>query len=606
MNPIEKDDIRLQSALHTYFGYTTFRPNQKEIINAILSGQDVFAIMPTGGGKSLCYQLPAMLLPGVTIVISPLISLMKDQVDAALDNGIPAAFFNSSLSQDKKRSVIAQLHQDKLKLIYISPERFNIPAFQELLQSFNISLIAIDEAHCISEWGHDFRPDYLSLSSLVDIFPKVPLAAFTATATLKVQKDISKRLRLRHAFHVRASFDRPNLAYQVVQKDEYKQKILRYLKEHPGQSGIIYRTTRKDVDSLSDFLQKQGVNSLPYHAGLEDHVRQKHQEAFNLDKVQVIVATIAFGMGIDKSNVRFVMHVDIPKNMEGYYQETGRAGRDGEPADCILYFRRSDLYNIHYFIRQMEDEKEQKRAFDNLDKVVHFAQSNECRRKHILAYFDEIYPNPKCGNCDVCNNEVVRNDATISVQKILSAIERTGNRFGAAHIVDVLTGANTEKIRQFNHHTIKTYGVGKDQKKDYWRSLIDELLARKILDKPPDQFGGIVLTETARPILKGEEKFHSVTISKTSVPETAPDVYTETSSTGEDLFQALRTLRREIAENRCVPPYIIFSDKSLREMARRRPKTRVEFISISGVGEHKLKLYGDRFLAVISGNLKAE
>ena len=591
----------MKAALHKYFGYSSFRPNQQEIIEAILAGRDVFAIMPTGGGKSLCYQIPSLLLPGITIVISPLISLMKDQVDGAVDNGIPAAFFNSTSAQGEKREVIARLHQGDLKLLYISPERFNLPGFQRLLQSFNISLIAIDEAHCISEWGHDFRPDYLALSSLVDLFPKVPVAAFTATATLKVQDDITRRLKLRSPVHIRASFNRPNLFYQVVPKDEYKRQIGSYIREHPGQSGIIYRTTRKDVDSLSKYLNKQGIPSLPYHAGLADRARKKHQEAFNRDQVQVIVATIAFGMGIDKSNVRFVMHVDIPKNMEGYYQETGRAGRDGEPAECILYFRRSDIYKIHYFIRQMEDEKEQERAYANLEKVLHFAQSDECRRKNLLAYFDEVYPQSKCGNCDVCNNDVTRTDATVAAQKVLSAVQRTGNRFGAAHIVDILVGADTEKIRQFNHQSVKTYGAGKDQKKNYWRSLIDELLAKKVLDKSADNFGSLVLTESSWAVLKGEEKFDSVTISTPSVSVSAPVSSSATGHSGEALFQALRNLRREIADKRGVPPYLIFSDKSLREMAAKLPQTPLAFLSITGVGEHKLKQYGNQFLEAIAG-----
>lgn len=590
----------MKAALHKYFGYSSFRPNQQEIIEAILAGRDVFAIMPTGGGKSLCYQIPAVLLPGVTIVISPLISLMKDQVDGAVDNGIPSAFFNSTVSQIEKRGVIADLHQGRLKLLYISPERFNIPSFQSLLQSFKVSLIAIDEAHCISEWGHDFRPDYLTLSSLVDLFPKVPVAAFTATATLKVQEDITKRLRLRNPVCIRASFNRPNLSYQVVPKDDYKRQIDLYIKEHPGQSGIIYRTTRKDVDRLAKFLKKQGIKALPYHAGHNDNIRRKNQEAFNRDKIQVIVATIAFGMGIDKSNVRFVMHVDIPKNMEGYYQETGRAGRDGEPAECILYFRRSDIYKIHYFIRRMEDEGEQKRAYANLDKVLHFAQSDECRRKNLLAYFDEEYPHPKCDNCDICNNEVTRQDATIAAQKVLSAVQRTGNMFGAAHIVDVLVGANTEKIRQFNHQSIKTYGAGKDQKKNYWRTLIDELLAKKVLDKSADNFGSLVLTEASWSVLKGEQQFHSTTISKPSMSVAAPVTSSTTGHSNEALFQELRTLRREIADKRGVPPYVVFSDKSIREMAARLPQTSSEFLSITGVGEHKLKQYGKRFLAVIA------
>ena len=592
----------MKTALQAYFGFTSFRPNQQEIIEAVLAGRDVFAIMPTGGGKSLCYQIPAVLLPGVTVVISPLISLMKDQVDAANDNGIPSAFFNSSLSQDEKRAVIARLHQRELKLLYMSPERFNLPAFQNLLQSFNISLIAVDEAHCISEWGHDFRPDYLALESLVDIFPGVPLAAFTATATLKVQEDISKRLRLRDPFRVRASFNRPNLSYRIIPKVKVKQQIADYLRKHPGEPGIVYTTTRKNVDALSAFFRQQDIKAIPYHAGLSDPVRKRNQEAFNRDKAQVVVATIAFGMGIDKSNVRFVMHADLPKNMEGYYQETGRAGRDGEPAECILYFRRSDRIKIDYFIRQMEDEKEKQRALDNLERVLRFAQAGECRRRNLLAYFDEVYPLPNCGNCDVCNDETVRIDATIEAQKALSVIQRTGNRFGGGHVVDVLIGADTEKVRLYNHQDIKTYGVGKDRKKEYWRGLVDELLAQNIIVKSPGQYSSLMLTDKAWQVLKGEELFYSS--ATVAAPETGRKVReTVTERTGpvnEDLFQDLRMLRRDIADKRGVPPYIVFSDKTLMEMARKRPQSRDASLSISGVGDHKLKQYGEQFLAVIA------
>jgi ATP-dependent DNA helicase RecQ len=590
----------MKNTLHKYFGYNSFRPNQQEIIEAIISGRDVFAIMPTGGGKSLCYQIPSLLLPGITLVISPLISLMKDQVDAAVDNGISAAFLNSTTDSDSRIDTMHKLRQNELNLLYISPERFTLPGFQGLLKTFHIALIAIDEAHCISEWGHDFRPDYLSLSSLTDIFPNTPIAAFTATATRKVQEDITRKLRLRKPFFVRASFNRPNLSYQVLPKADYKDQIIKYINEHSGQSGIIYRTTRKDVDELAKHLKARGIKALPYHAGLTDDKRQKHQEYFNRDKIQVIVATIAFGMGIDKSNVRFVMHVDIPKNMEGYYQETGRAGRDGEPAECILYFRRSDIFKIHYFIRQM-DSVEQKKAYDNLEKVLNFAQSDECRRKNILAYFDETYPDSKCDNCDICNNEVSKSDATVSAQKVLSAIQRTGNRFGAAHIVDVLVGANTQKVRQFGHDEIKTYGAGKGMKKDYWRTLIDELLAKKIVEKSEDSYGGISLTDRAWPILKGEEQFFSITISKPAITTTAPTEYSSDKAQrkgkmNEELFQVLRTLRREIADSLGMPPYIVFSDKSITEMATKLPKTDAEFLSISGVGEHKLLKYGKDFL----------
>jgi len=591
----------MKTTLHKYFGYSSFRPNQQEIIEALLLGRDVFAIMPTGGGKSLCYQIPSLMLPGVTIVISPLISLMKDQVDAATDNGIAAAYFNSTSTAEEKTGIIHKLRQNELNLLYISPERFNLSGFQNLLRTFHVALIAIDEAHCISEWGHDFRPDYLTLSSLVDLFPETPIAAFTATATLKVQEDIARRLRLRNPLNIRASFNRPNLYYQVSSKTNYKEQIVAYIREHDGQSGIIYRTTRKDVDALSKALKKEGIKALPYHAGLSDEKRQKHQEAFNRDKVQVMVATIAFGMGIDKSNVRFVMHVDIPKNMEGYYQETGRAGRDGEPADCILYFRRSDVVKIDFFIRKMSFA-EQKRAKENLEKVLQFAESDVCRRKSLLAYFDEHYPQAKCGHCDQCNNKVIKTDASVAAQKILSAVARTGNRFGASHIADVLMGANTAKVRQFGHQDLQTYGAGKGETKEYWRALMDELLGQKILEKRDDSFGGMALTESAWPILKGEVSFLAITQNQSTKATPLPLSTKQSlkSSPNDLLFQELRTLRREIADSMGMPPYIVFSDKSITEMASRRPRTSTEFLSITGVGEHKLKKYGKDFLAVIA------
>jgi ATP-dependent DNA helicase RecQ len=594
---IQEDN--LSTTLRTYFGFTDFRPNQKEIILAILHQRDVFAIMPTGGGKSLCYQLPALVLPGLCLVISPLISLMKDQVDAANDTGISSAYFNSTLTAREKREVIIRLQKKDLKLLYISPERFTVPEFQDILTKIQVSLVAVDEAHCVSEWGHDFRPDYLSLSTLVDIFPDVPVAAFTATATQKVQEDIIQRLRLREPFKVRASFDRPNLSYRVLPKRKYKDQIVSFLSGRPNQSGIIYRTTRKEVDSLASYLKKQGYKALPYHAGLDEETRTRNQESFNKDKVNIMVATIAFGMGIDKSNIRFVVHADLPKNMEGYYQETGRAGRDGEPADCLLYFGRGDLFTIKYFIDRMADAEEQKRALDNLSKVLRFAQSNVCRRKQILAYFDEIYPKPNCGTCDVCCDQTETADATIDAQKALSAVARSGGGFGAVQVADILIGADTDKIRRFGHDKIKTFGAGKDRPKSYWRDIIDELAAQGYLEKTGAHMLGLQLSGTAGEILQGAAKFYTLVPPPTPAVSPSPRRGSPSGMEDDGLFSRLRELRRSIAEEKGVPPYIIFSDKTLRDMAQKQPTDDRGLLLVSGVGEYKLQHYGARFITAV-------
>ena len=445
---------RLHEALQNIFGFPDFRPNQREIVEAVLGGRDAFVVMPTGGGKSLCYQLPAHLQAGTCLVVSPLISLMKDQVDAAVANGLRAAFLNSSLESDARREVISALRRSELDLLYVSPERFAMEGFADLLKACRLSFVAIDEAHCISEWGHDFRPDYLALGGLTEQFPGLPVAAFTATATLKVQEDIVRRLKLRDPLKVRASFNRPNLYYAVESKTDVQRQLLRFVLGRPAEAGIIYRTTRKSVEETADYLREHKIRALPYHAGLEDAVRAANQEAFNRDEVNVIVATIAFGMGIDKSNVRYVVHADLPKNIEGYYQETGRSGRDGDPAHCLLLFGYGDIPKIRHFFDQIEDPGEKQRAERSLYDVVNYASTHACRRRRLLAYFGEALPDVACGACDVCTGRVARVEATRDAQIALSAIARTGQRFGVNHIIDVITGARTDRIRALGHDQV--------------------------------------------------------------------------------------------------------------------------------------------------------
>ena len=423
------------ATLKEVFGFQEFRPNQEAIVSRILAKRDVFAVMPTGGGKSLCYQLPATMLPGTTIVISPLISLMKDQVDGARENGISAAYLNSSLTPDEKTRVYRAFREDRLDLLYIAPERFAIPGFLDTLKGIPISLFAVDEAHCISEWGHDFRPDYLSLSGMTRTFTDVPVAAFTATATMKVQEDIINRLELRSPYKVRASFNRPNLIYQIHRKEKVEHQIIRYLEERPRDPGIIYRTTRESVVNLAETLVDQGFPALPYHAGMEADERERNQEAFNRDEATIIVATIAFGMGIDKSNVRFVIHADLPKNIESYYQETGRAGRDGEPADCLLFFGRGDIPKIRYFIDKVEDDTERAVALEKLNQMVGYASHHVCRRRQLLGYFQESYPEDNCGTCDVCLHE-----------------HGNGRPHNRRSNSDVRHGSNRPTVRHPSHH----------------------------------------------------------------------------------------------------------------------------------------------------------
>ncbi len=590
--------VLIRDTLRAVFGFTSFRPNQETIITNILGKKDVFAVMPTGGGKSLCYQLPALMMEGTAIVISPLISLMKDQVDAARENGIAALFMNSSLDQNEIAEIFRKLRDHQVKLLYIAPERFAMPQFLDTLKNIPLSLFAIDEAHCISEWGHDFRPDYLGLSVIPSLFPRVPIAAFTATATHKVQQDIIRKIGLRTPYSVRASFNRQNLFYQVLPKSKIEQQLLEFLKDHEGESGIIYRTTRDAVTATARFLASSGFKALPYHAGLSAEEREKNQEAFNKDEAPVIVATIAFGMGIDKSNVRFVVHADLPRHIEAYYQETGRAGRDGEPAHCLLYFSRGDIPKIRYFIDKMEDESERAIAMEKLNQTVRFASHNVCRRKQLLSFFGEIYPDDNCASCDICIGSAKQADISTDARIVMSAVARTSERFGIVHIIDIVIGADTKRIKELGHHELKTFGAGRDKDKNHWRFIVNELLAQELIRQDGDRYPVLKLTPKGAAVLTGRGEVFGLKREEIKAKERRRKAGDE-GSFDETLFERLRMVRKKIAEASRVPPYVVFSDKTLHEMCRHFPKTDSEMRRISGVGDVKLERYGEAFLSEI-------
>ncbi len=560
--------------------------------------------MPTGGGKSLCYQIPGIIFNGLTVVISPLIALMKDQVDDANSKGIKAAFLNSSLSSSDIADIYNRLFNNEIKILYISPERLAIQGHLEKFKEFNVQFFAIDEAHCLSEWGHDFRPDYLYLKNIRDVFPSTPIAAFTATATKKVQKDIIELLQLKSPLTIRASFNRKELFYEVRPKSDILNQIYSYIKTHINDSGIVYRVSRKDVEITTEYLTKKGIKALPYHAGLNRDKRTEYQDSFNRDHVNVIVATTAFGMGINKSNIRYVIHGDLPKSMEGYYQETGRAGRDGLDSSCVLFFGTGDIAKQQFFINQIQDNTEQTKNRENLNKIVKFSTVNVCRRKQILEYFDEDY-NDNCNNCDICTTPENKVEATVDAQKVLSAIIRTNQSFGINHIIDIVRGSDNQKIRDRNHHTLKTYGIGKDKNRNWWRSIINELLGQSIVFQDFDNYNILKFGTYAEDILFGRKKFF---ISETSAINREDKIEKKRSTFDSNLIdkvllQKLKDVRTNIARESNVPPYIIFSDKTLMEMAIMKPETSEEFLSVSGVGEKKLEVYGSLFLATVRTHL---
>jgi ATP-dependent DNA helicase RecQ len=590
----------LRGALKKHFGYDEFRPLQEEIVTDALAGRDVFALMPTGGGKSLCFQLPALLRDGLTIVVSPLISLMKDQVDALQTSGIAATFLNSALDRDEAVARLRRLHRSEYQLLYVAPERLMLDTFLERALNWNIAQIAIDEAHCISEWGHDFRPEYRELKKLRRHLPDVPIMALTATATERVRADIVKQLALRDPRYYVASFNRPNLSYRVVPKSAPYQQLLAFITGRPNDSGIVYCASRKTADSLARNLTEDGVNAKPYHAGLTARERTQNQELFLRDDTRVITATIAFGMGINKPNVRFVVHHDLPKNIESYYQETGRAGRDGLPSECVLLFNPSDVVKQTHFMDE-KSESEQRIAREQLRQMVHYAEIRECRRATLLKYFGEEYDQPSCNGCDNCLTPRETFDGTIPAQKFLSCVHRicakSGFGFGLNHVVEVLTGADTQAIRQRKHNQLSTYGIGRELKRNAWQAIGRELLRLGLIECAPGKFATLKLTKDGLDTLRGRTPItltKQIDISERRAKGGAGEIKCD-----EVLFERLRMLRRKLADERDVPAYVIFSDVSLREMARNYPTTASEFRRIPGVGEQKLKDFAKLFLAEI-------
>jgi ATP-dependent DNA helicase RecQ len=590
--------------LKRHFGYDQFRPLQREIIGDALVGRDVFVLMPTGGGKSLCFQLPALIRDGLTIVVSPLISLMKDQVDALQTSGIPATYLNSTLDRKDAVARWRGLHRGEYRMLYVAPERLMLDTFLERAVNWNIGQFAIDEAHCISEWGHDFRPEYRELKKLRAHFPDVPMMALTATATERVRADIVKQLKLREPRCYVASFNRPNLIYRIVPKTAPYEQLLEFIRSRPEDSGIIYCASRKSAESLARNLKEDGVSAKPYHAGLTSSERTKNQEAFLRDDVRVVTATIAFGMGINKPNVRFVVHYDLPKNLESYYQETGRAGRDGLPSECVLLFSASDVAKQLHFIDE-KSESEARIAREQLRQMVHYAETRDCRRVTLLRYFGEEYTKPSCEGCDNCLTPRETFDGTIPAQKFLSCVHRihakSGFAFGLNHIVDVLRGADTEAIRQRSHNELSTYGVGRESKRDAWQAIGRELLRLGLIECAPGKFAILSLTPAGRDALRHRTP---ITLTK-QIEVVSRDQKARAGAIecDEALFEHLRGLRRKLADERNVPAYVIFSDVSLREMAKNYPTTATEFRRIPGVGEQKLKDFAEAFLSEIKNYL---
>jgi len=594
---------QLEKTLKSVFGYNGFRTLQREIMEASLGGQDVVAILPTGGGKSLCYQLPALLREGLTVVISPLIALMKDQVDQLQAAGVAATFLNSSLSAGESRTRLEGLERGAYKLLYLAPERLFLEGFLEKLKDWNLAALAIDEAHCISEWGHDFRPEYRRLATIRDDLPDLPVMALTATATERVQRDIVEQLRLQSPARFVASFNRPNLTYRVLEKQRPKRQILDYVKRNQSQSGVIYCQSRKAVEDVAAMLQEAGQKALPYHAGLAQSVRIDNQEAFIRDDVPVIVATVAFGMGINKPNVRYVLHADLPKNIESYYQETGRAGRDGLPADCLLLYSGGDVMKYRHFIDQMEDAQAARIARQQLSQMADFGEFSGCRRSALLRYFGERRNEPNCGNCDNCLDDREEVDVTIECQKLLSCIfriNRMGTAMGLNHVVDVLRGSENAKVLARGHNTLSTHGIGQDRSVDYWRALGKQLAQTGYLSVSDDGYGTLDLTDQALHALKSRAPIRLKRIEEKgrSVSERSKGKASGIEC-DEGLFEILRGLRKNLADSGGVPPYVIFGDVALRQMARRYPRTEEEFLRIPGVGQNRLKKFGQQFLEVI-------
>lgn len=597
--------ITLDDALKHYFGYDTFRPLQREIAHASLQGADVLALLPTGGGKSLCYQLPALLQPGLTLVISPLIALMKDQVDGLLANGIPATFLNSSIDARTSSQRIDGLNRGAYNLLYAAPERVVMADFQDGLARWGLRRIAVDEAHCVSEWGHDFRPEYRRIASLRERFADVPVIAVTATATDRVRDDIERFLALRNPQRFVAGFNRPNLRYSVFEKRDAFKQLLAWASARSGESGIVYTASRAAAEDAAVRLTAAGISARPYHAGLSASERSRHQELFIRDEIRVICATIAFGMGIDKPNVRYVVHYDVPKNLEGYYQETGRAGRDGLPSDCALFFSGGDAAKQRHFIRQIDDAAERDRAERLLQKMLEYAATPSCRRAFLLSYFGDTETGVACANCDNCLQPPERVDATLPASKLLSCVYRvrahSGFSTGAHHIVDVLLGNATEKVVARGHDGLSTFGIGKEYSKTEWIALTSELLRLGLLEQSAEH-KTLHLTPDGVAALKERRtlEFAKPRAVAGKSPKSRKKTDRSTIPAYEsDLFEALRRLRKQLADEQNVPPYVVFSDSTLRELAAHKPASLAAFRGISGVGDVKLERYGEPFVTAI-------
>jgi ATP-dependent DNA helicase RecQ len=596
-----------QDVLHKFFGYDSFREHQREVIAQVLTGGDAFVLMPTGSGKSLCFQIPAIIREGVGLVVSPLIALMQDQVAGLRQNGVRADFLNSSLAPEAAAAVAARALAGETDLLYVAPERLLSEPFQEFLSRLRIALFAVDEAHCVSQWGHDFRPEYLQIASVTRRFAGVPRIALTATADAATRKEILEKLELKTAAQFLSSFDRPNIRYRVQLKENGRQQVLRFIRaEHPADTGIVYCRSRKRVDDLAAWLAAKGVKAVAYHAGLDAAERSRRQQRFAREEAIVVVATIAFGLGIDRPDVRFVVHFDVPTSMEAYYQETGRAGRDGAPSDAWMLYSLADVVAVRQMLARSEGDEGFKFIQQRkLEAVLGYCETTACRRQVLLRYFGETLAGP-CGNCGTCREAPETWDGTVAAQKALSAVYRTGQRFGAAYLVDVLLGNENDRIRRFGHHRLKTFGVGRELSALEWRSVLRQLMAAGYLTVEMSERAGYRLTEKSRPVLRGEVEIRlrrdqkPPKAAKTRDPQAAP-APAALDGPAAELWEVLRRLRLEIAQELELPAYVIFHDKTLREMAVSRPASREALLAISGVGESKADRYGERFLAAIRG-----
>ena len=602
------DNAALLSLLKTRFGYDSFRDRQEEIITNVLAHRDSLVLMPTGGGKSLCYQIPALVFDGVTLVISPLIALMKDQVDALNANGIAARFINSTLSSSEMERTMSEGSRGQVKLLYVAPERLILPGFRRYLHNLDLSLAAIDEAHCISEWGHEFRPDYRNLLRLREDFPSVPVIALTATATEQVREDIITQLDLQQGQVFLSSFNRANLSYSVQPKSSSWEPLTAMLQRLEGQSSIVYCFSRQETEDLAEDLNRLGLAAKPYHAGLDTETRRRTQEDFAQDRVPVIVATVAFGMGVDKPDIRLVVHNSLPKSLESYYQETGRAGRDGRPSECVLFYAYADKAKQDYFINQIEDPSERSNARQKLAKMVEFAELSTCRRRFILEYFGESWQEENCGACDKCLRSEEPFDATEIAQKVLSAVIRTGERFGANHVIQVLVGSRARRVLELGHDQLSVYGLAKDFAQPQLRDIIGQLQARGLLSRGQGEYPTLGVTSEGKEFLS-QRKALSLP-RPVSVPGTADGTPSGAENStvmecDEGLFEELRALRRRLAETRNVAAFVVFSDASLRHMASAFPRNVEEFSRTPGVGKTKLEQYGPEFLEAICSYAEA-